>query len=147
MMQQFSPKHFLQIVSHITVPTVNSFQAHIQASIYGKCLVRDLSLQQSLSLLYHFFSQTHITSRGPDCPRAGVSTYPIILPQTVHLHRQFASSCGVFAMGIGIRHLTVGHEGGFLLPLHPAPSHHHHYQSSQAYQRGVTKSPRGVRGI
>lgn len=53
-------KCFSKLLLHIAIPIFDFSQAHIQGSIYEKCLVRDVSLQQSLPLLDHFFSNRHL---------------------------------------------------------------------------------------
>ena len=95
-------KHFLQIISHIAVPISDSFQDHIQVSIYQKCLVMDLSLLQSLSQLdrnHHHHqppprTNTHLIWGPVRCP--GVSnSRSYYSAQTVNLHRQSASNWAV----------------------------------------------------
>lgn len=72
------PTFSLNFFHILTYPFLILFRP-LHASIYEKCLVRDLSLRQSRSLLYHFLWNIHFIWRPVDCPRASISRYTIIL--------------------------------------------------------------------
>lgn len=109
---------FTKLFSHIFMAIFDTFQAHIHVSISEKCLVRELSLQQSLSPLDHFFLNTHLIWEPVDGAEECISTHTLVCTK---LHRK--SACCVFAQGKEIRHLMENKVWFFLAISSHASTH------------------------